>query len=107
MPRTSPYEIELSSAERNELESLVRKYTAPYQEVVRAKIILMANEDYTNSEIATRLELPRRIASNSKSAQLVWRIEQGEGTRQRFEWKFTRDDLHRLLAKLEKEPPGN
>lgn len=63
MPRTSPYEIELSSAERNELESLVRKYTAPYQEVVRAKIILMANEGYTNSEIATRLELPRRIAS--------------------------------------------
>lgn len=63
MPRISPYEIELSSAERNELDTLVRKYTAPYQEVVRAKIILMANEGYTNSEIATRLELPRRIAS--------------------------------------------
>ena len=24
-----------------------------------------------------------------------------------FEWKFTRDDLHRLLTKLEKESPSN
>lgn len=24
-----------------------------------------------------------------------------------FEWKFTRDDLHQLLAKLEKESPNN
>ena len=24
-----------------------------------------------------------------------------------FEWKFTRDDLQRLLARLEKESPGN
>ena len=63
MPRTSPYEIELSSAERSELESLIRRYTAPYQEVVRAKIILMASEGYTNSEIGARLEVPRQIAS--------------------------------------------
>ena len=31
MPRTIPYQIELSAAELEELESLARKYTAPYQ----------------------------------------------------------------------------
>ena len=36
MPQTSPYLIELSDEERKELESRARKYTAPYQEVVRA-----------------------------------------------------------------------
>ena len=63
MPRTSPYQIELSAAEREELESLARKYTAPYQEVVRAKIVLLANEGYSNTEIAQRLDVPRQIVS--------------------------------------------
>jgi hypothetical protein len=33
MPQTSPDEIELSNAEREKLESLARKYTAPYKEL--------------------------------------------------------------------------
>lgn len=63
MPQTSPYEIELSDAEREKLESLARKYMAPYQEVVRAKIVLLASEGYSNCEIAGRLDLPRQIVS--------------------------------------------
>jgi len=63
MPRTSPYEIELIPAERDELESLIRRYSASYQEIIRAKIILMAGDGYTNSEIAGRLDLPRQIVS--------------------------------------------
>ena len=63
MPQTSPYIIELSDEERKELESLARKYTAPYQEVVRAKIVLLASEGFSNSEIAARLDTPRQIVS--------------------------------------------
>lgn len=63
MPRTSPYEIDLSDAEREELKRLARKYTAPYQEVVRAKIVLLASDGYSNSEIASRLDLPRQVVS--------------------------------------------
>ena len=63
MPRTSPYTIELSDTEREELERLARKYTAPYQEVVRAKIVLLASEGYSNTEIAQRLNVPRQIVS--------------------------------------------
>lgn len=63
MPRISPAEIVLSQAERVELEALARRYTAPYQTVVRAKIILLAHAGYNNSEIAARLELPRQIVA--------------------------------------------
>ena len=40
MPRKSPYDMHLSSEERLSLESLARKYTSPYCDVIRAKIIL-------------------------------------------------------------------
>ncbi|HEX4949060.1 MAG TPA: helix-turn-helix domain-containing protein [Blastocatellia bacterium] len=62
MPRTSPTQIVLSHAEQVELEALARRYTAPYQEVVRAKIILLAHAGYNNQEIAERLGIARQIA---------------------------------------------
>jgi hypothetical protein len=42
MPRRSPFEITLSTEERLKLEAIARKYTSPYRDVIRAKIILMA-----------------------------------------------------------------
>lgn len=63
MSQISPYEIELSDAEREELESVARRYTAPYQEVVRAKIVLLASDGYSNCEIAARLDTSRQIVS--------------------------------------------
>jgi len=82
MPRTSPYEIKLSPDEREELESLVRRYSAPYQEVIRAKIILMASEGYTNCEIAVRLDLPRQIVSKWRQRYFAERAT-GLGNRPR------------------------
>lgn len=63
MPRKSPYEITLSVHEENTLESVARKYTSPYRDVIRAKIILMTAQGYTNDEIAFRLNTPRQIVS--------------------------------------------
>lgn len=63
MPRKSPYEITLSVYEENTLESVARKYTSPYRDVIRAKIILMTAQGYTNDEIAFRLNTPRQIVS--------------------------------------------
>ena len=63
MPRRSPYEIVLSEVERTELESRARRYTSPYAEVVRAKIVLMAAEGLRNDEIAARLDTPRQVVS--------------------------------------------
>jgi len=61
MPRTSPYTIELSPVEARILEALARKYTAPYREVIRAKIILLAAKGVRNDQIAQRLDLPTQI----------------------------------------------
>jgi transposase len=59
----SPYRIELSSGERARLESTARKYTSPYRDVIRAKIVLYAAAGLDNDEIATRLATPRQIVS--------------------------------------------
>ena len=63
MPRESPYSIVLSAGEKAYLERLSRKYTAPYNVVIRAKIILLAAEGLDNETIGQRLDLPRQIVS--------------------------------------------
>jgi len=63
MPRKSPFDISLSSEERRKLKSIARKYTSPYCDVIRAKIILLAEEGFSNDLIAARLDTPRQIVS--------------------------------------------
>jgi transposase len=63
MPRRSPYDIELSKAERAELMARSRRYTSRYRDVIRAKIVLLANEGMANATIAARLDTPRQIVS--------------------------------------------
>jgi len=63
MPRRSPFEIDLSSSERAELERRAATYTAPYRDVIRAKIVLMAADGLQNKEIAHRLSLPVQIVT--------------------------------------------
>ena len=63
MPRQSPFVISLSRAEREYLEHVSRKYTSPYREVIRARIILYAADGLENDEIARRLDTPRQIVS--------------------------------------------
>jgi transposase len=63
MPRQSPYSVVLSAEEKAYLERLSGKYTAPYNVVVRAKVILLAAEGLDNKTIGQRLDLPRQIVS--------------------------------------------
>ncbi len=75
MPRKSPYTFTLSDEQRWELEARARRYTLPYRDVVRAKIVLMAAAGLDNDEIAARLDTRREIVSK-------WRkrfFEQGPG----------------------------
>src|ERR1700719_3352982 len=55
MPRKSPFNVNLSGEERQRLELMARKYASPYCDVIRAKIILLANEGLSNDVIASRL----------------------------------------------------
>jgi hypothetical protein len=61
MPRTSPFVIRLSSAEELELQRRAGKYTLPYFQVQRAKMILLASEGFSNDEIASRLDSRREV----------------------------------------------
>lgn len=63
MPRHSPYIIELTTGERRELTRRAAQYTAPYRDVVRARIVLMAADGLQNKEIAARLSLPVQIVT--------------------------------------------
>lgn len=63
MPRKSPFDIELSEHERTDLEAAARRYTSPYRDVLRAKIILYVAQGLPNDVIAARLDTPRQIVS--------------------------------------------
>ena len=63
MPRKCPFRIQLSPIERAHLEACARKYTSPYRDVIRAKIVLYAAAGLDNDDIAARLDTPRQIVS--------------------------------------------
>lgn len=57
MPGPLPPPVDLTRDERQELEALVRRHTAPRQVVVRARIILLAADGLNTSQIARELGL--------------------------------------------------
>ena len=63
MSRKSPYKVLLTTDEKIRLQEIARKYTSPYCEVMRAKIILLATDGFSNKEIGERLETSRQIIS--------------------------------------------
>ena len=75
MPRSTPYTITLTSSEKITLEDIARKYTSPYFQVVRAKVILMAAQGLRNDQIADRVSLPRQIVSKWRKRFFEDRLE--------------------------------
>jgi transposase len=63
MPRESPFSIALAKEERITLEVRARRYTSPYCDVIRAKIVLLAAQGLSNDVIAAHLDTPRQIVS--------------------------------------------
>jgi transposase len=63
MPRQSPFVIALRDQDRAVLEAAARRYTSPYRDVIRAKIVLLAAQGLRNDEIAQRLDTPRQVVS--------------------------------------------
>ena len=74
MPRTSPFSIRLSSAEAAELRRRSTKYTLPYFQVQRARIILMAAAGLENSQIAARLDTRRDVVSEWRKRFFLERL---------------------------------
>jgi transposase len=63
MPQESPYAIILAKEEARELDAIARRYTSPYCDVMRAKVVLLAADGCSNKDIGGRLDIPRQIVS--------------------------------------------
>ena len=63
MSSQSPFEIVLTEQERAALEHLARQSTAPYRDVMRARIVLLAAAGLDNEAIGARLGTPREQVS--------------------------------------------
>ena len=72
MPRTSPFQVALTDQERRILQGQAGKYTLPYRDVIRAKIILLAAEGLDNDVIAARLDTSRQIVSKWRKRFCLW-----------------------------------
>ncbi|GBE14754.1 MAG TPA: helix-turn-helix domain-containing protein [Proteobacteria bacterium] len=75
MPRKSPYVIVLDQKEKAHLEKQARSYTSPYRDVIRAKIVLLAAQGFSNDIIASRLDTPRQIVSKWRKRFFERRLE--------------------------------
>src|SRR5215813_14497529 len=72
MPRLKPkYQIELTPEQVRVLTKTTQNYTAPYCEVQRAKILLLAHAHHSNAEIARRADCCEQTVRN-------WRKRWGE-----------------------------
>ena len=74
MSRRSPYRIVLSPTEERELERVARRYTAPYCQVMRAKVVLLAARGLDNKSIGLKLGLPRQIVSKWRKRFFAQRL---------------------------------
>ena len=63
MPRKSPHTILVTEEERQHLQHAADRYTSPYCDVIRARIVLLAAQGIPNHEIGRRLDLPRQVVS--------------------------------------------
>ena len=98
--------IELSQAERTELEATVRTRTAPQREVQRARLVLLASEGMSNTTIALEVGLSRsrvvewrrRFARDRLSGL---RDAPRPGKPKRYDESVDR----RILSELGKPPP--
>ena len=75
MPGKSPFRIELSENERRALSTVAARYSSPYRDVVRAKVVLYAAQGLSNEEIAARVDLPRQIVSKWRKRFFEQRLE--------------------------------
>lgn len=75
MPRKSPYVIVLDQKEKAQLEKQARSYTSSYRDVIRAKIVLLAAQGFSNDIIASRLDTPRQIVSKWRKRFFERRLE--------------------------------
>lgn len=62
MPRLAPTRLQVTQAEREQLQQIVNRHSTPQQIAIRASIILLADEGLNHREIARELNISRDMA---------------------------------------------
>ncbi len=62
MPRLAPTPLQLTETEREQLQQFVNRHSTPGQIVLRASIILLADEGLNHQAIARELKISRDMA---------------------------------------------
>src|SRR5579871_6723721 len=75
MPNPVAVPIELSEAEREQLEAWTRRRTSAQALAQRSRIVLLAAEGLKNTEIAQRLQIKRGTAATWRSRFAVDRLD--------------------------------
>ncbi len=75
MPSPVPSSVELSAAERVQLESWLRRRTSAQALALRSRIVLLAAEGLSNVEIARRLGVQRNTVAKWRSRFLEHRLD--------------------------------
>ncbi|MGB7444052.1 MAG: helix-turn-helix domain-containing protein [Coleofasciculaceae cyanobacterium] len=105
MARLAPKSLNLIECDRQELEKLINRPSAPQQIVLRAKIILLADKGNNNREIGRELKISRYMARrwrnrwlelNERSVPVIERLQDGE--RSGAPAKFSMEQVVELFA---------
>ena len=75
MPSPVPLSVELSAAERVQLESWLRRRMSAQALALRSRIVLLAAEGLNNVEIARRLGIQRNTVAKWRSRFLAHRLD--------------------------------
>lgn len=105
------YKVELRSEEREHLKNLISTGSENARKLTRARIVLKADEGWTDEEISAALDVGRatveRIRMKYATGDLAAAIERRATTRQ-YERKLDgRDEAHLVTLVCSEPPPGN
>lgn len=111
MAQLTPKALTLSECDREELEKLLNRRSAPQQIALRAKIILLADKGSNNREIGRELSISRYMARrwrnrwlelSERSLPVIERLQDNE--RRGVPAKFSMEQVVELFALACSEP---
>jgi transposase len=109
MPRKKAYEVKLSKSERDHLKNLVSTGTEKARKLTRARILLKADEDWTDEAISQALDVGiatvGRVRRRYVEAGLD-RVLNRKSSRRQYERKIDGNSEAHLIALTCGEPPA-
>ena len=109
MPRHKTYVVELSKAQRDHLENLISSGTAKVRVLTRARILLKADDDWTDIAIHEALDVSRPTVERTRKRFVEQGFEvalQGKKSSRVYETKLDGKAEAHLLSLVCSDPPA-